>query len=630
MGALIFSVGLVSAAEGIDKDEVRQLLGEVYMIQKDYPASIEKYREVLKRDPSNTKARTELADILSWQRNYDEAILEYKKVLEIRPDDFEVKKKLAAVFTWKKDYPSAQALYQELIAQNSARITEKVSLAELLVRLGKPEEAKRLLEEVLKKDPGDLEAKVALADVYAGQEDLGKALALYREVLDTKYDRKTKAKMGDVLSWRRQYSEALRIYDELLDEKEEKEVRLQKARILGWARQYSRATKEYQRILSEGPDEGVDREMRAKHFYWNNRVQHAIAAYKELIAKEPENVEAMFDLSQIYSYQSMWKEAIGQYEGILSVAANHFRARAGLEKSELFSKHPSFTSGYEFFKAHSGSRDVDIRKNVVNALLDIPLNEQTFLGVGYKFVRRAFRDFHDLTENHARFSLSYENNPRWAAGAFFNLVTYNRSVAPVYEFGGQFAFRTFDLGQMTLSAEQQRLENNSEVIRRRYFQDDFKVRQDLDLTKRWKAGADYSFSYFSNHNHKNEVGADTLYYLTLEPKAFFIKYRYAFRDFKRRDSFYYAPHDYSLHTISVRWKHYLNKKEIYFGADDIYYEVGYDFSMDSTGIISHQIMGGIGWDITKRFQIKGEGQYTHSTTKIYEDAGAKASMRYFF
>jgi hypothetical protein len=250
--------------------------------------------------------------------------------------------------------------------------------------------------------------------------------------------------------------------------------------------------------------------------------------------------------------------------------------------------------------------------------------------LGYNFVRRSFLDFHDLAENHARIGLSYEKNPDWAAGAFFNLVTYNRSVAPVYEFGGQLAFRTFDVGQMTLSQEQKRLENNSTVIRDRLVRNNFKVRQDVDLTKRWKAGADYTFSYFSDHNRSSEVAGDTLYFLTLEPKALYVKYRYAFRNFRKIETDYFSPQDYSLHTISVRWKHFLNKEEIFFGANDLYYEAGYDVSFDSTGITSHTVGGSLAWDITKRLQISGGGEYTISSTKIYEDAGAKGSVKYFF
>ncbi len=626
----LFIIPSLFAGEGVSQKELGELLGDSYMIEQNYDNSVKQYREVLGKDAQNTKARTSLADVLSWQKKYDEAVFEYLQVLQIKPDDLQVKSKLASVYSWKKDYPKAEALYQELRAQNPGDAKNTISLAEVFLRVGKTEESQRLLQGVLEKDPQNTDAKVLLGDVDAGNGNFPEALKFYREALDVKYDRKVKAKVGNVLSWTRYYREALQIYDELLAEKDEKALRIQKARILGWERKFRQSRKEYQKILAQGPDELVKEEMDAKEFYWRNRVKRAIAAYKKLIENAPENAEAMFDLSQVYSYQSMWREAIKQYKDLLELFPDHARAKEGLRKVELISSHPLLTSGYEFFKAHSGARGVDIHKNAFNNLLSIPLNMQTTMDLGYNLVRRSFLDHRDLTENHARIGLSYEKNPNWSAGGFFNLITYYKGIAPVYEFGGQFAFRTFDIGQMTLSQIQQRLENNSAVILRRLFQNNFKVRQDVDLTKRWKAGADYTFSYFSDHNRCNDVAGDTLFYLSLEPRALFVKYRYEFRNFRKVEADYFSPQEYSLHTISLRWKHFLNKEEIFFGANDLYYEAGYDLSFDSQGITSHQVMGGLTWDISKRLQIKGEGQYTIASTKIYEDAGGKGTVRYFF
>ncbi len=621
------------AVEGVSQQELKELMGDSYMIEQDFDSSIKQYREVLAKDPSNVKARVSLADVLSWQKKYDESIAEYREALTRIKDpaqSLEVKKKLATVYTWKRDYAQAKILYEEILAKDPQDLKQATAFAEVCFRLGQMQEAERRLQGVLEKDPGNRDARILLADVYTGEKDFDQALGLYRELLNEKYDRKVKTKIGDVESWIRDYRAAIRTYDELLAEKDEKPLRLQKARILGWARKYRQASREYRKILDQSPDELVRTEMEAKELYWNNRVKRAIRAYRDLLAKTPDNAEAMFDLSQIYSYQSMWHEAIEQYKNILDLFPDHFRAREGLRKAELLLSHPMLSSGYEFFRAHSGARDVDIRKNVFRNLLSIPLNAQTVFEVGYNFTRRAFLDFHDLSENHARLGLSYQKSPDWSVGGFFNLVTYNRSVAPVYEFGGQVAFRTFDVGQMTLSQEQQRLENNSTVIRRRLFRNNFKVRQDVDITKRWKAGTDYTFSYFSDHNRCSEVAGDTLYFLMLEPRAFYVKYRYAFRNFFKVENDYFSPQEYSLHTISVRWKHFLNKEEVFFGANDLYYESGYDVSFDSTGITSHQVVGGLTWDINKRLQIKGEGQYTIASTKIYEDAGGKATVKYFF
>ena len=121
----------------------------------------------------------------------------------------------------------------------------------------------------------------------------------------------------------------------------------------------------------------------------------------------------MFDLSQIFSYQSMWREAVQQYKDLLNFFPDHFRAKQGLRKAELISSHPLLTTGYEFFKAHSGARDVDIHKNVMTNLMNIPLSMQANLELGYKLVRRSFLDHRDLTENQARVGLNYQENPDW-------------------------------------------------------------------------------------------------------------------------------------------------------------------------------------------------------------------------
>ena len=110
-----------------------------------------------------------------------------------------------------------------------------------------------------------------------------------------------KIKLADVLSWDKQYDASSKLYDELLSQREEQALRLQKARVLGWARRYGSALKEYQNILDIKYDEKVDLEMKAKKAYWDNRTITAIDNYKELIEKDTENLEAMFDLAQVYA-----------------------------------------------------------------------------------------------------------------------------------------------------------------------------------------------------------------------------------------------------------------------------------------------------------------------------------------
>ena len=128
------------------------------------------------------------------------------------------------------------------------------------------------------------EIRALLADAYIADGDYESAASEYREVLknDPK-NIKARTALADILSWNKKYDEALELYDEILKDKESPEIRLQKARILGWAREYEKSLKEYKRILDYNYNEVVEVEMLAKKAYWNNRIQHAIKYYQELI-----------------------------------------------------------------------------------------------------------------------------------------------------------------------------------------------------------------------------------------------------------------------------------------------------------------------------------------------------------
>jgi tetratricopeptide (TPR) repeat protein len=632
IGVVVFFFAMPTAfpQQGIDQKKLEELLAEAYTVDQDYDRALAEYRRMLERNPDDVQARASLAEVLSWQKEYDEAIAEYSKALARDPQNLELKTKLAEVYFWNQDFSAAAELYEEIAGLKPDDPKRQTALAEVYLRLGRNREAGVILDAVLACDPASREARILSAELYAAQKQLDKSLAVYREILAEKYDRQIKARIADVLSWRQDYRDALAIYDELLADEDAEPFRLQKARILGWGNRYRQALREYQHILDRGANEAVGMEMRAKQLYWDGRVRRAIDAYRSLLAADPANAEALFDLSQIYCYQAMWPDAISGYRDLLDLFPGHFRAREGLAKAEWFLSHPLLTAGYEFFKARSSTRDTDIRKNVLRSALDVPLSPRTMLGLDYQFIRRAFSDFRDLSENHVRVDLTYRKGPDWSVGGFFNLVTYHRGIDPVYEFGGQVAVRTWDVGRLILSQERSRLENNSEVIRRRFVRDDFKARQEVDVSKRIKMAADYALTYVSDHNVSHEPAGEVLYYLMLEPRAFYVKYRYAFRDFRREKTEYFSPRDFSLHAISFRWRHYFNPEGVFFGANDLYYEAGYDLSFDSQDVTSHQIRGGLVWDMTHRFQLRGEGQYTVTTSGIYEDTGARTSVKFFF
>jgi tetratricopeptide (TPR) repeat protein len=469
----------------------------------------------------------------------------------------------------------------------------------------------------------------ALAEVYISAKDYDTSISQYREILENNPKNiKIRIKLADVLSWEKKYDEAIALYDEVLSEQEDSKIRLQKARVLGWARKYDESIKEYKKIVPYS--EKIDLEMKIKKAYWDNRVKKVINSYKELSAKTNDNLEVMFDVSQMYSYQSMWEEAIETYNNILGISHNHFRAKEGLEKVKIISENVSLKSGYDYFKTQSTSRDSDIQKHILFNELNIPINYKTDIDLGYDLVKRKFKDFRSVTENNYKIGFSYQDRPDWRGNIFYEVIDCDENIDTEYEYGAKLDFRIFDIGEMSLLYEKERLENNSLVIRGGYYRENYKTRVDVDINKRLKQGIDYIYSDYSDSNYKSETGVDIKYYLSLEPKALYVKYRYCFLDFDKNKSQYFSPQGFSTNTIELNWKHFLNKEEIFFGADDLYYELGYSFFLDSQNIFGNKIIANLVWDINKRLNIKLEGQYTHVNSEIYEDKKVTASINYYF
>ncbi|NQT22507.1 MAG: tetratricopeptide repeat protein [Candidatus Omnitrophica bacterium] len=484
--------------------------------------------------------------------------------------------------------------------------------------------------EILKEDPKNVKARIGLADILSWEGKFKDAIKLYREVLRDEYDREAKRKLADVLSWDKKYSKTIFLYNELLDEKYDKRIACQKARVLGWWKKYDESLKAYRDAYRKSKDELIALEMSAKEAYWNSRVEEAITAYSELIEKDPENVEAMFDLSQIYSYQSMWKQATGEYEKILEVHSGNFRAREGLEKAELISSHILSNTAYDYFEADSPSRHNDIRRHSSFEEVSVPINDSLKITAATYLTTRYFRDFNDVFENNDAIKAVFVKGPDYRIEGFYSFFAYNKGIKAMHNFGGVFDVRIFDIGTANFSYERERLENNSTVIREHYYRDRFKERIDIDVNKWLKLGADFIFAYYSDYNYKTEPGFDLLYFFSIDPLRFSVKYRYYFREFSEKEDQYFSPKGFTVNKITLNWRHYLNKEEVFFGANDLYYDLNYEVKIDSETIVGHGFSGELNWDINKRLNINVKGKILNSSANVYNDKSFIASVKYYF
>jgi tetratricopeptide (TPR) repeat protein len=646
----------------LDDEEVKRLLAEVYVASDKHEKAIASYEDIVKKEPNNLKARQQLAVLLSWSGRYDESIAQYKNILKAGPKDLNITRSMAQVYTWQGKFSHAEVVYKDILKIYPDNLEVTFLLGEVLawqnkydeaisyfekatddtkrasILYGKTflysvryDEAKNIFEKVLEKYPKDIEARALLADCYAYTKFYKEAIALYEQVLLEKYSVDVKERLADTLSWDKQYDMAVKLYDEILAEKYSQKIHRQKARVLGWAKRYNESDEEYKKILDKKFGENIELEMQAKRAYYNSRNRSAMEKYEQLITKEPDNAEAVFDLGQIYSYEFMWKKAKETYKRILDVSSGHQRAKESLRKTELISGHVSLSTMYDYFKGESTSRETDIKKHQVLNSLSIPFDDNTMFGLDYFFIRRNFKDSESINENQGRIKFSYLKRPAWQAGAYYGLSYYSKALDKTQQlFGGNLSLFLDDTYALNLNYDRQLLEDNSTVIREYLYKDNFKARVDFNISRRAKLGTDYTMAFYSDKNVLYEPGADFLYYISLEPKMFYFKYRYFYKEFKEKNKEYWAPKGLSTNTFTLNWRHFLNEEEIFFGADNIYYDLRYDLSIDSERVAGNKFTATFNWDINKRLNFNIMASVMGSSNSVYEEQEARAGFKYYF
>lgn len=324
------------SSEAIDQKEVQKLLAKTYEAQGDPEKAISLYEEMLMKDPLDIEVRKNVAELLTWEKRYEEAIAQYTEVLALAPRDGETMKKLASVykiahqfkkaeqlylhalqeypddpelslglgelFIWERRYEEALQYFRKVIEKEGPK-EAKILYARAILYSGDPEKAKQLLLEMEQEEPHNRQVETYLADCYAYNQQFAVAIEKYKKLLAEKESPFIKNKLAEALSWNKHYKEAIELYDEMLQEQYEVALQRQKARVLGWAQQYDKAEEEYKNILKRKYDSSIALEMEAKAAYWDGRWMMAEKRYRELLALEPDNVEALFDMSQMYSYR---------------------------------------------------------------------------------------------------------------------------------------------------------------------------------------------------------------------------------------------------------------------------------------------------------------------------------------
>lgn len=220
-------------------------------------------------------------------------------------------------------FPEALEAYEKaLICDTKASyIKEKIPI--LLLKMGKFDEAATWLEKAIVEHPENRTFKLFLANLFVQQENIAKAIDLYRDVL--KSDPENEAvhvRLGLLYSHQQDYDTAEKIFRQLLKKNEKSYfTRLSLARLLKQRKNYDSAIKEYEKVLALNWSKELAYEL---GFLYVNRKQFddALRIYTTITSKDKFDERASLSRIQTLLDLERYKEAMNELRRV-----RHFSKR---------------------------------------------------------------------------------------------------------------------------------------------------------------------------------------------------------------------------------------------------------------------------------------------------------------
>jgi tetratricopeptide (TPR) repeat protein len=519
------------------------------------------------------------------------------------------------------------------------KITEDVDrarfgLARSYVNLSRFEEALPILQELRRKYPDHEDILVDCVAILSSKNEYSTAIAMCREYLRRNGESEKIAQwLARCLSWDKQYEESLATYATLIaDYPDNDELYRERARVLGWHRQYDNSIEEYARLANRKPNDArYQSELEAKRSLYQRHDMAAMGHYEHWLRVEPGNVEALYDLAQIYSRQGLWRKAEKAYGDILKKHSTHFRARQALKKVRQYSQGARLEGGLDYFKAFSSGRLTNTR--VYNSFLSIgrPVTENVFLTFRQDNLWYAFKDHGRAYHQRGGVEVEYSGRPDFWASAHVSSDLYDARGGVEPLFGGEAHWKPHDTLQFDVSHQRQRVIDNGLVFLDGLYRDQYRTSLLFQPIRGLTGACEYAHAAYSDGNDRDLFGADVSYSLEFDSDDIKVSYRYETYGFARNEPDYFSPGGFHSNRVRGEWRHYLNQEELFWGSDQTYFTVRYDLILDVGRQIGHKLGAGLHHDWNDRFNTRVEWSKTiYEHEDIYGEDRFMVSMTLHF
>ena len=304
-------------------DYLKVLLAKTYLHTQKQAQAVTVLTGLIERSPENVEALELLGDIYSLEKNYPAAAEKYRKVLELAADNQNVRLRLAMVLSRLDRPEEAIATLETLLEQQPDANIARLALARFYLNQGKVEQARETYRQVLELDPGQQQAVVEYGKLLEKDDPAG-ALQLYSDAIATNpRAAAVRQQLSQYYLDHGQIEQALAQLQELRWQFPDNlqligQIGLLQLDLQNW----QSAEKEFRNLLQSTADQDRYRYYLALALIGQKRIDEATTELLQVPRRSAVYVQARLQLAYLYNDSKQRQQAVATLEDLLAGGAD--------------------------------------------------------------------------------------------------------------------------------------------------------------------------------------------------------------------------------------------------------------------------------------------------------------------
>jgi tetratricopeptide (TPR) repeat protein len=553
------------------------LIADLFYADYDDRMAEQLSQAVVHHDPNNLAALIRLADAqLRAARpsaNIDAVVRTAKAILTLSPSNVRGHLALARAYSLAQEYPAAVAQYDRLLGVDSAFLVPKIEKARALFSGNQFGASAAAYQSALHPDPSELLRAGLLSFLQCHPE--------HRHRLGTCMESDPRALAAEL--------------EKLPSDLNDPTVRSGVHYLLLDAE--ARAAEIT--VIRLEADAKCKRD-------WRNFTAKGL--YQELADKQPDNIEAFFDLGQVEGQLRQTKEAMTAFRQVLQIDPLNREAAIALERAGL-ELSPNLTVLGSAYNQTGRRGEANCSRFLGGAVFNYPIGEEDeVLGAGAARLYYRLPGFPALSGDELILNASKRVNDHLLLYGLCNIEDYASRIEtrPTYDLGARWI--VCDGTTVTANTFLNNVVENGESVQ----QDIFRVGGSLGVESRlnrfWSAGGLYRFAYYSDVNRMSELFAHTDVLCCLPPNQLKFVASLDYLTYNHPTILgpgdvifgaihpYFSPADYAYAEGRVEFTHWFSR-DYFVYADQCWVSLQDGLGVDNSAFVYNNFRGILNWDI---------------------------------